>query len=95
MKIKSSDPQCSTELSSVLNNLADHVAHHLLWVAPEAHRAMCPDGASTMCRIGNAGKKPFSSVTLVSDFSAHTHKDRNNVDGGATAVVTLRPKGGN
>ena len=36
----------------------------------------------------------FSSVTLVSDFSAHTHKDRYNVDGGATAVVTLRPKGG-
>ena len=24
----------------------------------------------------------------------HTHKDRNNVDSGATAVVTLRPKGG-
>ena len=93
-KFKSSDPQCSTELASVLNNLADHVAQHLLLLAPEAHRAMCPDGASTSCRIGNAGKKPFSSVTLVSDFSAHTHKDRNNVDGGATAVVTLRPKGG-
>ena len=31
---------------------------------------MCPDGASSSCRIGNAGKKPFSSVTLVSDFNA-------------------------
>ena len=95
MKFKSSDPQCSTELSSVLNNLADHVAQHFLLLAPEAHRAMCPDGALTSCRIGNAGKKPFSSVALVSDFSAHTHKDRNSVDGGATAVLTLRPKGGN
>ena len=94
LKFKSSDPQCSAELSSVLNNLADLAGDHLLMVAPDAHRAMCPDGASSSCRIGYRGKKPFSSVTLVSDFSAHTHTDRNNVAGGATAVVTLRPKGG-
>ena len=30
LKFKSSDPQCSTELPSVLNNLADHNAQHLL-----------------------------------------------------------------
>ena len=33
--------------------------------------------------------KPFSGVTGVLDYSAHYHKDINNVDGGCTVVLTL------
>ena len=47
------------------------------------------------CRIGygenGEGKKgmPFSGVTCVCDFCAHSHRDTNNVNGGLTVIVTL------
>ena len=48
------------------------------------------------CRIGygengekNGEGMPFSGVTCVCDFCAHSHRDTNNVNGGLTVIVTL------
>ena len=67
-----------------------------------AFKVMAPDSFNNMdlfsevasdCRVGAPGNRVFSGVTCVSDFCAHSHKDTNNMIGGATAVVTLlRPE---
>ena len=41
------------------------------------------------CGIGSGPDRPYSGVTAVVDFSAHEHKDVNNMIGGTTAIVTL------
>lgn len=42
------------------------------------------------CRIGdNENGNPFSGASVVSDFSAHHHKDDKNMTNGCTAIVTL------
>jgi hypothetical protein len=40
------------------------------------------------CRVGRSeGEvRPFSSVTVVSDFCAHAHRDRQNINNGVTMV---------
>ena len=63
---------------------------------------LAPDSCNNMnlfsdvasdCRIGSGDLRPFSGITCVCDFCAHSHKDSNNMVGGATAVVTLlRPE---
>ena len=66
-------------------------------LAPDSHANMCLfEEVAAECRIGEAeteGGRPFSGITTVCDFCAHSHKDTNNMVGGATAVVSLlRPQ---
>ncbi len=41
------------------------------------------------CRIGTGNDRPYSGVTTVVDFCAHAHKDKSNMIGGCTAIITL------
>merc|ERR1719209_2879372 len=65
-------------------------------LAPASHANMCLfEEVASNCRIGDERKagRPFSGITTVCDFCAHSHKDSNNMVGGATAIVTLlRPQ---
>lgn len=65
-------------------------------LAPDSHANMCLfEEVASDCRIGDERKagRPFSGITTVCDFCAHSHKDSNNMVGGATAIVTLlRPQ---
>ena len=65
-------------------------------LAPASHANMCLfEEVASKCRIGDERKagRPFSGITSVSDFCAHSHKDYSNMVGGATAIVTLlRPQ---
>merc|ERR1719186_1790283 len=49
---------------------------------------------ATDCRVGrNKGQRPYSGITTVVDFCAHSHKDTNNMVAGTTAIVSLtRPE---
>ena len=46
-------------------------------------------GDEECCRIGSGLDRPYSGVTAVVDFSAHSHKDKNNMIGGTTTIITL------
>jgi hypothetical protein len=48
------------------------------------------------CRIGRLPGRPYSGITTVVDFCAHSHRDTTNMVGGCTAIVTLtRPENRN
>jgi hypothetical protein len=48
------------------------------------------ESVASDCRIGRPKfGRAFSGVTVVSDFSAHAHCDKDNMSAGCTAVVTL------
>ena len=47
-------------------------------------------GGASACRLGSGTHRPFAGVTVVADYTAHRHKDVNNMVGGATAILTLR-----
>ena len=76
-----------------LTNIVGDIYHQL---APASHANMCLfEEVAHDCRIGEVRKagRPFSGITTVCDFCAHSHKDTNNMVGGATAIVTLlRPQ---
>ena len=85
-------------LESTFDIMTDQVGSLFKQIVPNAFDNMtCRGGQAGACRIGDAEKPgnelPFSGVTTVSDFCAHSHRDVNNMDGGLTAVVTLlRPE---
>jgi hypothetical protein len=54
--------------------------------APEAHKNMSKS-KPTKCNL--ARKSVYCSMTMVSDFTAHQHTDKNDVRDGATALLTL------
>ena len=54
--------------------------------APEAHKNMSKT-KPTRCNL--ARKSVYCSMTVVSDFTAHQHTDKNDVRDGATALLTL------
>ena len=69
--------------------LADEVAPLLAKWVPEAYANMtAASSEASSCRLGSGppSTKPFSGMTAVLDYSAHPHKDVNNVEGGVTAV---------
>ena len=54
--------------------------------APEAHKNMSKT-EPTQCNLGT--RSAFCSMTMVSDFTANQHTDKNDVCDGATALLTL------
>ena len=79
-------------VEKTLNSMELNVRNLFQNLAPKAYENMTSQSIEAQdCRIGN-GKiedKPFSGVSAVTDFCAHSHKDDRNMPGGVTAVVTL------
>ena len=87
---KESKPEDEKGLELTLNNLATLVSPLFARIAPDAYANMTQhEKEASDCRIGRGPGRPFSGVTAVSDFCAHSHKDTNNVNGGCTVVVSL------
>jgi hypothetical protein len=89
--MKGAPKQIQSDIEETLQNIATLVSPLLFSVAPDTYRNMVSfETVAGDCRIGRPMcGKPFSGVTVVSDFSAHPHCDKNNMNGGCTAVVTL------
>ena len=95
-KFKLKDDSAEEGLEDVCLELTNTVGDIYRNLAPASHANMCLfEEVAGNCRIGDERKagRPFSGITTVCDFCAHSHKDSNNMVGGATAIVTLlRPQ---
>ena len=95
-KFKLSDFNEESDLENICTQLVDALTPIYSRLAPDSHNNMCLfEEVAADCRIGTRGSVglPFSGITCVCDFCAHSHKDSNNMIGGSTAVVTLlRPE---
>ena len=70
---------------NLLTTCGNFAAKFLSSAAPVAAAAMrSAEGCSNF-----SDERMFSGATIVVDFSAHPHKDMNNVPGGATAILSL------
>ena len=81
-------------LENICDLLTDCITPHFAQLAPDCHNNMCLfEDVAEDCRIGTEGSRPFSGITTVLDYCAHSHRDSNNMIGGCTVVVTLtRPE---
>merc|ERR1719341_1083152 len=95
-KFKLKDDSAEEGLEDICLELTNTVGDIYRNLAPASHANMCLfEEVAGNCRIGDERKtgRPFSGITTVCDFCAHSHKDSNNMVGGATAIVTLlRPQ---
>jgi len=93
-KFKLSDESAEGDLANICEELTNSIAPVYKQLAPDSFNNMeLFDVVASDCRIGADGNQIFSGFTCVCDFCAHSHKDTNNMMGGATAVVTLlRPE---
>ena len=95
-KFKLKEDSAEEELEDICLELTNAVGDIYRNLAPASHANMCLfEEVASGCRIGEERKagRPFSGITTVCDFCAHSHKDSNNMVGGATAIVTLlRPQ---
>lgn len=79
----------STDVVELINNWATDIA--------KLHKKMVPIAYANMikynndCRIGNGEERPYSSLTVCSDFSAHNHRDILNTKEGCTAIYSMVP----
>ena len=82
------------ENEDILQELATFISPIVGNVVPDAYKNMTAfESEAEDCRIGLQPGKPFSGITAVADFCAHDHKDKWNMDGGCTIVLTLtKPK---
>ena len=93
-KFRLKDGTEELNLDMICQRLTDAVTPSFRQLAPDCYNNMCLfEEVAGDCRIGTAPGKPFSGITTVCDFCAHSHKDNNNMIGGCTVVVTLtRPE---
>ena len=95
-KFKLKDDSAEEGLEDICLEMANTVGDVYRNLAPASHANMCLfEEVASNCRIGDEREagRPFSGITTVCDFCAHSHKDTNNMVGGATAIVTLlRPQ---
>merc|ERR1719319_1719776 len=81
-------------LENICDLLTDSITPHFAKLAPDCYNNMCLfEEVAADCRIGTEEGRPFSGITTVLDYCAHSHKDNNNMIGGCTVVVSLiRPE---
>jgi len=95
-KFKLKEESAEEGLEDICMEMTNAVGDIYCNLAPASHANMCLfEEVASNCRIGDERKagRPFSGITTVCDFCAHSHKDSNNMVGGATAIVTLlRPQ---
>ena len=85
------------QMESLTNNLADEFVPRFQKVAPGAYENQAAgEPSAPQCCLGNDNhsknanfRRPFTSVTICMDFSAHRHKDVSNMVGGCTVVATF------
>jgi hypothetical protein len=77
-------------MSEALFNLSDIVAPYMKNMLPIAHKNLSAfSRIADSCRLGKklpVHERCFSGLTACMDFSAHSHRDENNMNGGLTAV---------
>ena len=78
-----------TQLENICGQLADCVSSVFQQVAPACYNNMTLfSEVAEDCRIrSGCVSKPLSSITVVSDFGAHQHRDSNNMVGRAAALL--------
>ena len=93
-KFRLDDEAEEEELEDQSHLLATAISPIFKRLAPQTFGNMTAyESLGSDCRIGLKRGRPFSGITTVTDFCAHAHKDRNNMNGGATVIVTLtRPE---
>jgi len=93
-KFRLKDASEEINLDKICQQLTDAVTPSFGRMAPDCYNNMCLfDEVAGGCRIGTQPGRPFSGITTVCDYCAHSHKDNNNMIGGCTVVVTLtRPE---
>ena len=70
------------EVSNVCHDLADKVAPLHQIMAPDCYKNMEFFDRGGGCRIGRRERgRPYSGVTTVVDFCAHSHQDTSNMIG--------------
>lgn len=93
-KFRLKDGTEEINLDLICQKLTDSVTPSFERLAPDCYNNMCLfEEVAGDCRIGTKPGRPFSGITTVCDYCAHSHKDNNNMIGGCTVVVTLtRPE---
>ena len=58
-------------------------------LVPHAYNNMVAyEDIAGACRVGKAPGKPFSGISAVMDYCAHSHRDGRNMEAGLTGVDT-------
>ena len=84
--------QLATEMSPLYQQMAPDSFHNMNAFTHEAENCRIGYGSIEKFdeKIGSSYPvkvgKPFSGVTIVSDFSAHAHRDNSNMNAGCTVV---------
>ena len=77
-------------MENSIQDLATELAPLYKQIAPESYSNMIAfEDVAQDCRIGRKPGKPFSGVTIVHDFCAHSHRDNQNMNAGCTVVRRL------
>jgi len=94
-KYRTTNEEVEDDLEQALEDVTDQVAAWHEMMSPDSFRNMTLfEEVADACRVGrNKGQRPYSGVTTVVDFCAHSHRDSNNMVAGTTGIVTLtRPE---
>ena len=74
-------------LEDKLQDLATHLGPLYQKAAPDSYTNMTQfEEQASACRLGKKPGRPYSGVTAVVDFCAHSHKDIHNMNNGCTTV---------
>ncbi|CAD5126037.1 unnamed protein product [Dimorphilus gyrociliatus] len=77
------------EVAQLINECAKDVAEIQKDLVPKCFANMVK--LNNNCRIGFGSERPYSTVNINMDYSAHTHQDFWNMDEGCSVIYTLVP----